>query len=311
MHIENMLDRTVRNSVIWIDLCERLKGMKDTKTVLFGNGIWGEIMLREFPDHPWECIIDNAPKTSKNGKYTVDHADTFFRQYRGEIVVISSYKNRDAMLAQCADYGVPEEKIVDAGKVMYELTEGKIYFDETVPKDLKDGLFIDGGCYDGTNTECYIKKCHGRAACFEPDEKNISKITEKLAAYDGSYRIIPKALWSIETKVNFSVEGSLGSHITDDNTAGKGVEAASIDTEIGAEPVSLIKLDIEGAELEALRGAKETIMRYKPVLAISIYHKLEDILTIPQYILELVPEYRLYLRHYSFSDYDTVLYAVI
>ena len=77
------------------------------------------------------------------------------------------------------------------------------------------------------------------------------------------------------------------------------------------EEVTFIKMDIEGAELKALKGAKNIILRDKPKLAISIYHKPEDIVEIPLFIKELVPEYKLYIRHYSNDSIETVLYAVI
>lgn len=75
--------------------------------------------------------------------------------------------------------------------------------------------------------------------------------------------------------------------------------------------VTFIKMDVEGSELESLKGAKNTILRDKPKLAICIYHKPEDMVTIPLYIKELVPEYKLYVRHHSNSWAETVLYAVL
>lgn len=73
----------------------------------------------------------------------------------------------------------------------------------------------------------------------------------------------------------------------------------------------MIKMDVEGSELESLKGAKRTIQRDKPKLAICIYHKPEDMTEIPMFIKELVPEYRLYVRHHSNSDLETVLYAIM
>ena len=70
-------------------------------------------------------------------------------------------------------------------------------------------------------------------------------------------------------------------------------------------------MNIEGAELEALRGCENIIRNQKPTLAISIYHKAEDFVDIPAYLLSLVPEYKLYYRHYSLYKYETILYAMI
>lgn len=89
------------------------------------------------------------------------------------------------------------------------------------------------------------------------------------------------------------------------------IPADTIDHLLKNEKVSFIKMDIEGAEMEALKGAAEVIKANKPGLAISIYHKPNDFYEIPLYIMALVPEYRLYVRHHSCFFADTVLYAVI
>lgn len=75
--------------------------------------------------------------------------------------------------------------------------------------------------------------------------------------------------------------------------------------------ICFVKMDIEGSELEALKGMSRTICACKPKLAICMYHKPEDMWEIPMYLKKLVPEYRLFVRHYSNSDLETVLYAVV
>lgn len=74
--------------------------------------------------------------------------------------------------------------------------------------------------------------------------------------------------------------------------------------------VTFLKLDIEGAEMEALRGAGQIIRTQKPKLAVSVYHRRDDIWRIPMLLLSYVPTYRFYLRVYSFTGKDTVLYAI-
>lgn len=69
-------------------------------------------------------------------------------------------------------------------------------------------------------------------------------------------------------------------------------------------------MDIEGSELEALKGAQELIKRNQPKLAICIYHKAEDYFQIPLYLHTLVPAYRFYVRHHFYGATETVLYAV-
>lgn len=69
-------------------------------------------------------------------------------------------------------------------------------------------------------------------------------------------------------------------------------------------------MDIEGFELDALMGAKGLIETYKPKLAICVYHKCEDLVSIVEYLAQLVPEYQFYMRHYTYSQHETVLYAV-
>lgn len=69
-------------------------------------------------------------------------------------------------------------------------------------------------------------------------------------------------------------------------------------------------MDVEGAELIALKGAEQTIKKYKPKLAISIYHKPNDLWEIPLLIKSWVPEYKIYIRHYNVVSSETIMYAI-
>ena len=84
-----------------------------------------------------------------------------------------------------------------------------------------------------------------------------------------------------------------------DATAADNIETVILDDFLHGERVTFIKMDIEGAELDALRGASRIIKEQKPKLAISIYHRLEDIIEIPKLIISLRPDYRLYVNHIS------------
>lgn len=88
-------------------------------------------------------------------------------------------------------------------------------------------------------------------------------------------------------------------------------EVRKLDDVLKGERVTFIKMDIEGSELAALKGAANTIRSQKPKLAICIYHSPQDMLKIPIYIKSLVPEYKIYIRHYTDMMLETVCYAVL
>ena len=88
------------------------------------------------------------------------------------------------------------------------------------------------------------------------------------------------------------------------------IPVVPLDEIVKGEKISFIKLDIEGCELDCLMGAEVVIQTCRPVIAVCVYHKPEDIIDIMQYLRSVLTEYRFYLRHYSISAMDTVLYAV-
>ncbi len=89
------------------------------------------------------------------------------------------------------------------------------------------------------------------------------------------------------------------------------VETVTIDAVLEGRPASFIKMDVEGAELRALHGAAATIRNHRPALAVCVYHKPEDLVTIPRFIKKLHPDYRLYIRgHSTLVTNELVLYAV-
>ena len=102
----------------------------------------------------------------------------------------------------------------------------------------------------------------------------------------------------------------VGSRITETTTGTVTIETAAIDEIVKDDKVTFLKLDVEGAEMKALQGAKNTIMKNKPRLAVCIYHKPEDIIEIPAHLLSLNPDYYFYIRYYNFSYNETVLYAI-
>ncbi len=116
-------------------------------------------------------------------------------------------------------------------------------------------------------------------------------------------------MWSQKEELRFSKNGNAGSRITAHGATKIYVD--SIDHMHAKVRVTLIKMDIEGSEMAALKGAEKIIKRDRPKLAVCIYHNPEDIFEIPFLIKKLVPEYKLYIRHHSDTYAETVVYATV
>ena len=193
-----------------------------------------------------------------------------------------------------------------------------MYFDKSViPYDSGiEEVFVDAGCMDGETSLGFIKWCNGNyknIIAFEPDPKLYPNCTEKLK-HVRNFTIHPFGLWHEDTTLRFDSSTVMGnSHIVNDSNQQDNVleiKVLKLDDILNGEKVTFIKMDIEGAELNALRGAEQTIAKHRPKLAISAYHKPEDIYAIPSYILSLNSDYKFYLRHYNLGFPDTVLYAI-
>ena len=89
------------------------------------------------------------------------------------------------------------------------------------------------------------------------------------------------------------------------------IETCSVDNFLNGKEINFLISDIEGYEINMLKGAINTIKNYKPKMAISVYHKPDDLIIIPRFIKDLVPEYKFALRHHNITFDDTVLYCYI
>ena len=202
------------------------------------------------------------------------------------------------------------------------------YFDATVNPYCGAGkeVFIDGGVLDLDSSWRFLQYCNGdceKIYAFEPDARNLKVCRERMKhdeALAKTVELIPKGIWSEPTTLVFKGDpfNSGGSYIQDPSAAGRGYQTVgdielactSIDAVLQGGKATFIKFDIEGSELAGLKGARKTIEKYHPTLAISIYHKPEDIIELPTYIKEIAPGYKLYLRCYHEDFQETVLYAI-
>ena len=188
----------------------------------------------------------------------------------------------------------------------------KQYFDPSVISFTDHEVFYDLGGFNGDTSESFVKYTSGKYRhifFFEPDEENLLQAKKRLK-FLPNITWINKGIWSYDTELSF-VSQSGSSRCTLDGE--KRVSVVSIDSFLLKESSniapSFIKMDIEGAELNALIGARETIGRYTPKLAVCVYHKPQDIYEIPKVILEC-SAYKMSLSHYTPGMNETVLYAL-
>jgi FkbM family methyltransferase len=188
---------------------------------------------------------------------------------------------------------------------------------------IKKGDYVidGGGCYG--DTALYFAdmvKDQGKVFSFEFIKDNLDIFNKNIKLNPDKRDIIElveRPLWSF-SETEFSAVGSgAGSRLSNikENENAQLYKTISIDDFVAKnkiEKINFIKLDIEGAELEALKGAIKTIEKYKPQLAICVYHKNSDFWEIPRFLKDLVPEYELYLDHFVINPfYETVLFARI
>lgn len=274
--------------------------------IMYGAGMFGRCLLQEVGAHKVKCFWDRKEMDDICGvavkRPGVDYED--------ELVIISvSALYIDDIIDALRMSGISDGNILVPDLSKTEDLENQ-YFDKDIIKFGDSEVFVDGGSYNFGTASILLEKCKSVKTiyAFEPDSTHWSNVDRGIrdSEFDGAI-FIKKGLWNDEALLSFESDMS-ESHICDNGPIE--IPVTSIDQSID-EPVTFIKMDIEGAELEALKGAKRHIVTDKPKLAVCVYHKPEDILAIPRYVLSLVPQYRLYLRHYSFSDNETVLYAVI
>lgn len=278
---------------------------------LFGAGEYGQLIARLWPMQI-AGILDNDPgKQGKSfrEKYPVC-APSEIIHHPEATVVITSRPYHAAMKRQLLGLGVSEERIVDIGAWVEAEVYPSAYFDlMELPHDDQE-VFLDVGSFDGKTAE-YFRDWAGnrykKIYCFEPDPENQEKIRARLFDKENVV-IVPKGAWNCETQLHFFANGRESSYLDDQGESVISVD--SIDHIVAEDRPTFIKLDVEGAELAALQGAKDTIRRHRPKIAVSIYHKPEDIFTLPDLLLTYHSDYRFYLRHYSLGAFDTVLYAI-
>lgn len=196
-------------------------------------------------------------------------------------------------------------------ELMPSICDPHQYFAQDVVQLSEHECYVDIGAYDGDTVRHFINAAQGRFEsihAFELDPINyrqLEKNVQLMPSHDG-IKTFNLGIWDRECDINFSV----GKSQSTVGVGGSSAHVVPLDSILDGQKVTFIKMDIEGAEPHALKGAKNVIESQKPKLAICVYHHISHLWEIPIYIRQLVPNHKLFLRHYTNLEYETVCYAM-
>jgi FkbM family methyltransferase len=174
--------------------------------------------------------------------------------------------------------------------------------------DLCSEVFVDAGGFDGDTTEEFCRRYpdYRTVHLFEPSQRNMRAAKTRLKAHrDISFHT--EALSDSIGSMRFNAEAGSASAVT--SGPGEEVRVTTLDQAV-TDPVSFIKMDLEGWELKALAGCERHIRDERPKLAIAVYHQADDFRTISRYVRSIHPDYKVYLRHYTQGWSETVMFFV-
>lgn len=173
--------------------------------------------------------------------------------------------------------------------------------------------YLDLGGYDGDTVEEFLGVTggsYGSVTVLEPDSKNFRKLHNKALEKDwNDMLLLNEGIWDSDTELSFDNRAGRNSYLSESGKVS--VKVRSIDSVTEGKCVTFIKMDVEGAELRAIMGAKETLRTKKPKLQFSGYHRNEDLFSLPLALCEIEPDYHIYLRHHPYLPaWETNFYAV-
>ena len=286
-------DLILITSAYWVDISRKLEAIGQIKFMVVDSSVlYSYLIFNAEEALAWDNLISQTLLLLTN-----DNQKALYE------LLISSRQTPDNQL-KLYDY-------FHTNKARF----GREYLEYINTEDLY--AIIEGGVFDGTDTLEFVKQLADGGVLYGFDP-NLTILSDRLKhAQHPQIKLYTRALWSKKTLLNFfsnsnNLPGARvvnGMHTEEVNQ----VSAVSIDefvAEQSIEKVDFIKLDIEGAELEVLRGAKYTLKKHRPQLAICIYHKKEHLFQIPLYLDSLLDNYHFYIGHYSPTFWDTVWYAI-
>lgn len=192
--------------------------------------------------------------------------------------------------------------------------------DESVlPDNISEGCFVDLGAYYGDTAKLYLDKFSCLTSCIavEPERHSFAKLisyADTLTAKGFDIRCVNALVG--KTAGTELVSNSRGrgtralpnSNVELKNT--RRIDVVTVDS-FARDDISFIKFDVEGSELDAIEGARETILKSRPAMKIACYHRSEDVFALPEKVLGIRDDYKVFMRHTRcIPGWDTDFYFI-
>lgn len=286
-----------------------LMDISDLEPIIYGAGTRGRRLPLIYPEIKWSGYCDCDDRIKEVNGLPIIHINEVTSVNTAPII-ISNMLDYNNIKSQLLSAGIDAERIICLEEWYKKMASEQYVEPRCLNGFDKEGIIIDGGAYDGTDTITFSKRWKNEVWSFEPDKNQMSvcKKSCECLEKEGRVHFVSKGLSDKTEKVSFSSESGGLSHV--DKKGSDSVECVALDDVLGDQRVAFIKIDIEGYEEKAVEGAKTIIRKYKPNLAIAVYHRRTDIIRLPRLISEINPEYKFSMGHYSIGQVDTVLYAI-
>ncbi len=209
---------------------------------------------------------------------------------------------------ELVDFGIERDKIIICERWNMEMASIQYFDERCINKKRITGGFVDVGAFDGMDSLHYIDwqgNSDSKIWAFEPDNVQYEICKSRLKQYNNIQVIEAGVSEKTEKKKMMMLHNGMSSI----GTEGEEIVTIALDDILLKEKIGYIKIDIEGYEENALRGAEKIIREQHPALAVCVYHRRDDIWRIPSLLLNYYPGYHFSFGHYEVIHAETVLYA--
>jgi FkbM family methyltransferase len=189
------------------------------------------------------------------------------------------------------------------------------YFPDDLLQLSVDEIVVDCGAFDGDSIRSLLRRqpeFRGKIIAIEPDPTNFGSLYKYVASLTGDMRdrinLLPVAVGKDYGTVRFAATGQASSIVSSNGSLE--VKTVPLDMILVDNSPTFIKMDIEGAEIDALIGAHRTVGKVSPALAICVYHQADHLWRIPLLIRSYSDQYKFYLRPHNEECWDLVCYAI-